>query len=548
MPISRRDLLKVGAGAAALAAIPRPLLAQLGPKPEPVPPIQDPRLKTLALRAVEAARAAGASYSDVRLSHTRTRSFRASITSIADAESMVVGARALVNGYWGFASSPVWSPDEMARLGREAVHQAKVNALGPARSAELAPVPVVADQHWVMPIEIDPFEISPFEMVDHLMSLAEFVWRHPDFDMNDNQCRFDVQDKAFASSEGSYFTQRLYRAQGSFEIALKKERMPRMQGALDRLTPAGLGWELYKGQPLRQYIEELMAELEEDARLPVEPVEVGRYDTACDARSVARLLDNTIGSATQLDRALGYEANAGGTSYLSNPLAMLGSYEAGAPAMTVTANRSEKGGAATTKWDDEGVAPDDFPLVKSGVLTDFQTTREGAGWLEALYRKRGSPVRSHGCAAAPSALEAPLTHTPNIALAPGSGKLDPGGGKLDPGSGKLDFDSAVAGLTKGIAVRGMGVDMDFQGSSGLGTGRVYRVKNGKRVARLNGAGLLFRATDLWKSLGAMGGAESLRRYGHAVSKGEPAQTTYHSVTAPPAVFKELTLIDVMRKA
>jgi TldD protein len=534
MPISRRDLLRVGAGAAALAAIPRPLLAQLGPKPEPVPPIQDPRLKALALRAVEAARTAGASYSDVRLTHTRTRSFMASVTSIGDAESMVVGARALVNGYWGFASSPVWSPDEMARLGREAVHQAKVNALGPARSAELAPVPVVADQHWVMPVEIDPFEVSPFEIVDYLRSLAEFVWRHRDFDVVDNKCLFEVQEKAFASSDGSYLTQRLYRAQGGFAIKLQHEGVPAVEGPLDRLTPAGLGWELYKGQPLRQYIEELMAQLEEDAKLPIEPVEVGRYDTACDARSVARLLDNTIGSATQLDRALGYEANAGGTSYLTDPFKMLGSYEAGASAMTVTANRSEKGGAATAKWDDEGVAPDDFPLVKGGVLADFQTMREGAGWLGALYEKRGSPVRSRGCAAAPSGLEAPLTHTPNIALA--------------PSSAKLDFDAAVAGLTKGIAVRGMGADMDFQSSSGLGTGRVYRVKNGKRVARLNGAGFLFRATDLWKSLGAMGGAGSLRRYGHAVSKGEPAQTTYHSVTAPPAVFKELTLIDVMRKA
>ncbi len=534
MPISRRDLLKVGAGAAALAAIPRQLRAQLGSKPEAVPPIQDPRLKALALRALEAARAAGASYSDVRLSHTRTRSFAPSITSVGDAESMVVGARALVNGYWGFASSPVWGPDEMARLGREAVHQAKVNALGPGRSAELAPVPVVVDQHWVMPVEIDPFEMSPFEIVDYLASLTLFVLRHPDFGVTGNGCRFDVQDKAYASSDGSYLTQRLYRASGSFVVRLERKGKPTMSGALDRLTPAGLGWELYKGQPLRQYIEELMAQLEEDAKLPVEPVEVGRYDTACDARSVARLLDNTIGSATQLDRALGYEANAGGTSYLSDPFAMLGSYEAGAPAMTVTANRSEKGGAATAKWDDEGVAPDEFQLVKGGVLADFQTTREGAGWLGALYRKRGSPVRSHGCATAPSALEAPLTHTPNIALA--------------PGSAKLDFDAAVAGLTKGIAVREMGVDMDFQGSSGLGTGRVYRVNNGKRVARLNGAGFLFRATDLWKSLAAVGGAGSLRRFGHAASKGEPAQVTYHSVTAPPAVFKELTLIDVMRKA
>ena len=121
MPISRRDLLKAGASAAALsglASLPRPLLAQLGGAAEPVPPIQDPRLKALAARAIDAARAAGAAYADVRLTHTRTRGFRGSPQPPGDSESIVVGARALVDGYWGFASGPVWSPDEMARLGR----------------------------------------------------------------------------------------------------------------------------------------------------------------------------------------------------------------------------------------------------------------------------------------------------------------------------------------------------------------------------------------------------------------------------------------------
>ena len=531
--IGRRDLLKAGASAAALAAIPRPLLAQLGSRPEPVPPIQDPRIKALALRGVDAARAAGASYADVRLSHTRVRGFRAVIRTIDDRESMVVGARALVNGYWGFASGPVWSPDEMARLGREAVHQATANTLGESRVVELAQTPVVADGHWVMPIEIDPFAISPFEIVDHLRGLAYFVGRFPDFGPANNVCEFHVQEKAFASSDGSYCTQRIYRSSGEFGVRLRRKGID-LSGALDRLTPAGMGWELYTGQPLRDYIEQLVAEVEEDAKLPVKPVDVGRYDTVCDAWSVAELVDETLGRATELDTALGYEANAGGTSYLNDPLAMLGTYKVGPAGITVTANRSEKGGAGTTKWDDEGVTPGDFTLVKDGVLADFQTTRESAGWIADFYDKRGTPVRSHGCASAPSALESPLTHVPNLALA--------------AGREARDFNASVATVKKGIAVRAMQVDMDFQHVTGLATGRVYEIKGGKRVARLNGAGFLFRATDLWKSLAALGGPASLRRFGHDARKGEPAQRTFHSVTSPTAAFEQLTLIDVLRKA
>ena len=85
-------------------------------------------------------------------------------------------------------------------------------------------------------------------------------------------------------------------------------------------------------------------------------------------------------------------------------------------------------------------------------------------------------------------------------------------------------------------------------SDRLGLGRVYEVKDGKLVARLFGAGFLFRATELWKGVKAVGGAESARRYGVSADKGEPAQRTYHSVTAPPAVLEQVTFVDIMRKA
>src|SRR5881394_3313634 len=151
MDLTRRDLLKAGVSAAALAAIPRPLLAHFRATWQPVPPIVDPDVKELALRAVDAARRAGAIYADVRLTHTRQRSFRTRselLREVKDKEQMVVGVRALVDGYWGFSSSPVWDKDEMGRLGEEAVYLAKANTLSKPRVVDLAPTPVVRDGHW----------------------------------------------------------------------------------------------------------------------------------------------------------------------------------------------------------------------------------------------------------------------------------------------------------------------------------------------------------------------------------------------------------------
>lgn len=536
MTITRRDLLKATMSAAALAAVPRPLLAHLGRVPELVPPVSDPRMKELALRALDAAVGAGAGYADVRLTHTRTRDFDTDrpVNGIVDSEEMSVGVRVLVDGYWGFAGSSIWTPDEMIRLGREAVLHAKVMAMGPARQVSLVSTSRVEDGHWQMPVDIDPFEISPFEILDYLISLETFAERLAEVKAR-STARFRVQEKAFASSDGSYCTQRLYRAEGSFPVQLYENGQPVAGGALDVLTPAGVGWELFKGQPLRDHIERLVEELKEDAKLPVSPVDVGRHPVVCDALSVARLVDETLGRATELDRALGYESNAGGTSYLNDPLAMLGAFQAGPPGLTLAADRTEKGGAATVRWDDEGVESTKFTLIEGGVLRDFQTTRESAGWIADFYHERGQEVRSNGCAAAPTAVDAPLQHPPNLALAPGTG----------PG----DFDEAIAEMGTGIAVRNLGVDMDFQGLNGLGiSGRVYEIKNGARVARIAGAGFLFRAPELWKALGVLGNGQSLRRYGLETTKGEPPQQTCHSVTAPLAVFEQLTVIDATRKA
>src|SRR5581483_2450703 len=101
------------------------------------------------------------------------------------------------------------------------------------------------------------------------------------------------------------------------------------------------------------------------------------------------------------------------------------------------------------------------------------------------------PLRSHGCAAAPEALDAPTLHTANLVLA--------------PGSESVDFDGLVAGLEKGVAVKRADVDLDFQAVSGMGQGRTYEVKRGKRVAIIEGAGFLFSAPQLWKGVVRVGG-------------------------------------------
>ena len=353
-----------------------PLLVRLGSSPEPIPPIQDPRLKALADVALDAARTSGARYTDVRLTHTRKRVFDGDFG--LNSEAMAVGVRAMVAGYWGFASGPAWSREEMARLGSEAVHQAKANTVDGPREVTLAPVQSVPNGHWVMPAR-DPFEVSPFEISDFLKGLQIFGEEQPNVLVHPKAV-FVTQGKLLATSEGSYCSQQLYRSWGSYRITVVDPKSDeRAQRDLLCLSPAGLGWELWtapnipqvREHGIREEILQVIQLMKADLKLPVKPVEVGRYDTIFDAASIQNIAAQSLGQATQLDRALGFEANESGTSYLNDPTRMVGTYAAGSQLLTFTGSRSVPGGAATVRWDDEGVPPDECTLVKDGVLQDL---------------------------------------------------------------------------------------------------------------------------------------------------------------------------------
>jgi TldD protein len=537
MPSTRRQFLQTTGAAVTTAALthalsPRPLLALLGERPEPVPPIQDPRLKTLVQRGLDAVMQAGAQYADVRLTHDRTRMI--SPGNVSDTEAMTVGVRALVDGYWGFSASPLWSPDEMVRLAHEAVSQAKINALGKPRVVELAPRPRIDDGHWVMPVKIDPFTVYPTQIMEHLDGLGNYINRQPYCSVSQNHCVFFQQEKAFGASDGSYYTQRTYRTGGFLGIQLATPT-GRASDGIEELEMAAVGWELYADQPIRTYIDRTIEELKEEVKLPRKPVDVGRYDAVLSARALGIILSGTIGAATELDRALGYEANAGGTSYLQHPLEMLGTYKLSTSLLNVTATRNNPGGLAWVQWDDEGVRPETFPLVKDGVVVGFQTTRESAAWLRgARAVPADAPFKSLGCAAAPAADDAPLTHTPDLVL--------------QPGAEDVDFNGLIATVSKGLAFSSLGVQLDFQQLNGMGQGKVYEIQHGKKVAILEGAGFLFRAPEFWKSLTALGGSKSAKRIARRGSKGQPTQTAYHTVTAVPGIFKDLSVIDPSRKA
>jgi TldD protein len=191
-------------------------------------------------------------------------------------------------------------------------------------------------------------------------------------------------------------------------------------------------------------------------------------------------------------------------------------------------------GLATAKWDAEGVAPTSAPLVTAGVLQDYQTTREQMPWIAPWYRQHGRPIRSHGYAGAESALHVTQQCTPNLRMA--------------PGADDVGFDELVATVKKGIAIIDGGASTDFQNRAGAGGGTMREIVNGRLGDKLKYGGFLFDSAQIWKDLTAIGGPKSASRIASSDDKGEPNQTTMYSVEAVPGIIKNMSIIDMLRKA
>ena len=558
--MNRRVFLSTATHSAAAALLLTPQRSPLGrrgerlllpgPSPKGATTLRDPRIIALVSQALEAARRAGATYADVRVTATTTRDYTSDFQGFPD-ESMVLGfsVRALVKGYWGWVATPYLTTAATTAAATEAVRLAKANAAGlRPHSVDLGTVPVVANGSWTTPIIVDPFDVAVEEVMDWLNGMTKALrdlmrYRGGPF-VGDPQGEagisigFEKQERVFASTEGSYLTQTIY---------VTTPKIGNLYRGVDwklRLPPVQSGWEYLVDLPILDLATRELERIDAGLRhapLPVLRVDIGRYDIICGPVAMAQLLAATVGEATQLGRALGYETNVEGTSYLGpDPLQYLGTIVA-SPLVTVTANRSAPKALATVQWDDEGIAPEEFTIIKDGVLVDYQTTREQAAWLAPWYNKQGKAVRSHGCAAAPDALWYTAQHTPNLALL--------------PGSATLDVDEMVAGLSHGLVIDHFEtIDMDFQNLNGLasfdGVAAGNIVRNGKRVGRgpQGSATVMFHTPDLWKNVDALGGAASQTTlYPSDSTTGYPMQRTRFSSSTVPALIRNQAIVDPSRR-
>lgn len=468
----------------------------------------------------------GSQFTDIRLMYSRELEVGKKAVGILPEENLSLGVRILYNGYWGFASTPVWSESQVSSLVDLAFQQAKGNSQGPEREVDISNFQASSQSGtWIMPVKYDPFDRNPYEYMDWLYAIAGFIVALGGERVLRSML-FKRRTKWYGSSSGLRQKQVSYISSGEIEFEWNRGSVTVV--TLDTLSPTGMGYELFTDQDIHQTIVNAIEGAREDVSLSYIPVDVGRYPVVVNALGVSAAVGASLGTAFELDRILGVEANAGGTSFISDPISEVGSFNLGSPLIHIDGNRSEPGGAATVKWDDEGSDVKNSNVVRGGILQSVFTDRELIPYLGS------SEQGITGCAVAQDATYPTLIHPGNMTL-------------KGPESGVRGWEDMISSIDRGLVFKRAGIGMDYQLTNGTITGDLYEVRDGKRTARIAGGGLWFKTSELWSNLQELGSTGTSRRLGMISMKGEPMRSTEYSVTAPPALFNDMTLIDVTRK-
>ncbi|HWJ14300.1 MAG TPA: TldD/PmbA family protein [Gemmatimonadaceae bacterium] len=497
----------------------------------------EPSISELAAVALDAAKGAGAEYADVRFVRNRnqnvsTREQR--VSGVSDNETYGFGVRSLVGGCWGFAASRDLTKDEVARVAKQAVAQARANRSALVRPVQLAPAPVVANGTWKSPIQIDPFDVAIEEKVALLLAANQAALGVKGARFVNSSMFFLREEKTFASTEGSSTFQVIYRTQPSMTVTAVGNGDFATRESND-IAPRGVGYEHVRDTKLLEMAPKWASDAVE--KLSAKSVEVGRYDLVLHPSHLWLTIHESVAHPTELDRAMGYEANYAGTSFVAPPEKVLGTLRYGSELMNIRGDRTQPGSLSACGWDDEGVKPEEFDIIKKGVFVDYQTTREQALWLDWYYKKLGKPARSHGCSYAQTWAAVQFQRMPNVSLL--------------PGDKDLGWDDLIAATDRGIAIIGDGsFSIDQQRYNAQFGGQVfYEIRGGKIAGMLKDVAYQMKTPEFWATLDMVGGPKSYHLGGaFGDAKGQPVQVNAISHGAPVTRFRNVNVINTGRTA
>ena len=498
-------------------------------------PLSIDDLSALRDAALSGAEAAGCAHAELRVERIRSQEVRlrdAAPEGNSDDTEFGMGVRVVIDGVSGFAATVDVTPAEAAGLVARAVDTARVTKKAGGGHVELAPEPSHGEVTWTSPFEIDPATVPLAEKVALLEDWSRSLLDAAGVAHVSASVLSVSEETYLADLNGTRAHQRRVRLHPQLEaLALSEFGFETMRTLA---PPVARGWEYLAGPaaggtPTWDWgaelgaLPELLAE-----KLAAPSVEAGDYDLVIDPSNLWLTIHESIGHATELDRAVGYEAAYAGTSFAT--FDQLGHLEYGSPVMHITGDRTVEHGLATVAIDSEGCAAQSFDLVKDGILVGYQLDRSIAASMGF--------DRSNGCAFADSPLHVPIQRMANVSLAPAT--------QGDPSTADL-----ISGVDRGIYILGdKSWSIDMQRYNFQFTGqRFFKIEGGKLAGQVRDVAYQATTTDFWGAMEAVGGPSTWVLGGaFNCGKGQPGQVAPVSHGCPSVLVRAVRVLNARAEA
>lgn len=496
----------------------------------------DPTFTALPYRplgdaALTRARELGASHADFRFERVRYQLLGARdgvLQTASDREDLGFAVRVIHRGAWGFASGVVLTPEEAVRVAERAVEVAQVAASMTATPVEIAPEPVYDDVTWVSSYDVNPLDVPTADKAALLVDWTNRLRTGAAVDHATAHLQQVQENKYYADLTGTRTTQQRIRMQPGFEaLGAGADHFDSMASIA---APVGRGWEYltdgsYDWDDELEQVPELLAE-----KLKAPSIEAGTYDLVIHPSNLWLTIHESIGHATELDRALGYEANYAGTSFATYD--KLGTLQYGSAVMNVTGDRTVEHGLASIGYDDEGVQTQSWDIVKDGVLVGYQLDRAMGAMKPEL-----NGGRSNGCAYADSSGHIPIQRMANVSL--------------QPATDGPSTEELISRVDRGLYVVGdKSWSIDMQRFNFQFTGqRFYKIQDGELVGQVRDVAYQATTTDFWNSMEAVGGPDTWVLHGaFNCGKAQPGQVAAVSHGCPTSLFRGVRILNTTDEA
>ena len=371
-------------------------------------------------KAVEKGLLLGATYIDIRVVKNASEEIKIKNSAVEEATIKTdsgFGVRVLKNGAWGFHSSNKIDKHTLDQVVETAVKIAEASATRSKKPVKLAPVKTIKDK-WRTPWIKDPFDVPFKDKLELFLEADETIREQSDY-VKVSMVSYEARKihKWFVSSEGSKIEAEIvFCGVGVSALATKNGDVQR------RSLPTSFGgnyvkrgWEYVKSLNLVELAERVGKEA--TMLLDAKSCPSGKTTLILDSSQLALQIHESCGHPSEADRVLGTEASYAGTSFLTPD--KLGKLKYGSEIVNIVMDPSpEKYPEAlgSYKYDDEGVPVKRTYIVKEGVFTGYQLSRETA--VELGFEE------SNGAMRADNWNRIPLIRMSLISLEPGDWKSE----------------------------------------------------------------------------------------------------------------------------